>query len=103
VTETVGASNYIYDKLDRLTDDQAANDSLIEYTYDRNGNRTSRANNGSRDNTSLQLNTNLMISDGQGTVTHDAAGNLTSDRGGNRTYSYTIIRAVCGKSMTLAN
>jgi RHS repeat-associated protein len=81
--------NYVYDALDRLTDEATSDNNHNAFTYDQNGNRVSdlRANGTTRPYT-YTANTNRLQTLGTQTITLDANGNTTIDRNGNRLFSY---------------
>ncbi len=93
ITGTNNTNLYWNDALDRLTDDQPANGPARQYAYDRNGNRTRMSENGTTALLDYQLNSNLLISDARGAVSHDAAGNRISDQNGDRTFG--MCQAIC--------
>ncbi len=78
------SESYGYDPLDRLVNETRG--SVINWTYDANGNRESEELNGQTSLLTYQSNSNrLQINSGL-TITRDAAGNTLSD--GQRSYTY---------------
>jgi RHS repeat-associated protein len=79
-----------YDDLSRLTTANLANSS-IQYSYDLNGNRTSKVISGTAYNNTVSPTSNKLtqVQDGLGiaSIQYDAAGNITND--GVNTYTYS--------------
>ena len=76
------------------------------YTYDGNGNRTSKDNGGLVTSFGYQTASNQLTSIGGTSVQRDLAGNRTADPGGTRTYSYSDanrLNAVLDNSITTAS
>jgi RHS repeat-associated protein len=84
--------NYLYDPLDRLTQETLVNASLTDtnaFTYDANGNRLSDLkNNGATRPYVYLAGSNRLVKMGAQTLVLDPAGNTLSDRSGNRTFRY---------------
>ncbi|MFV1983655.1 MAG: RHS repeat domain-containing protein, partial [Thiohalomonadales bacterium] len=77
------AQNFVYDALDRLTDDVFSNQ---VYGYDKNGNRVALTDNGTATSLAYDPNSNRLNTNGTTAVVLDNVGNTTSD--GKHTYGY---------------
>ena len=75
IVSSTGERIYVYDTLNRLTED--TRDTTQTLQYDRNGNRTSDSINALTNTYHYVLNSNQLDTDPAGMVVHDAAGNRT--------------------------
>ena len=98
-----GIETHTYDALDRLKTSSGPYGTR-DYSYDRNGNRSSKTSDSVTDSYSYETNSNRMTSDAGRTVLLDANGNTTSIRG--LTIDYTPdnrVENIRGKASYLYN
>ncbi|MFF5996536.1 DNRLRE domain-containing protein [Lysinibacillus sp. KU-BSD001] len=92
ITNTRGTTNYVYDEVNQLTQEQLADGQVINYKYDAVGNRTAKSivKNGVTTTTNYTFNAaNQMTKAGSQAYTVDVNGNLTND--GHYQYTWNVL------------